>query len=183
MGTSAAGSAVAAVHAGAFLGREFACLFGELQPFLRRLDGLDLALGVLFQLGQHERAEFVGETDAGAVLAGASGAADAVHVVVGLFGQVVVHDVADAVYVDAARGDVGGNEDARFALAESVEDLQAFFLRHVAGQEFSVLAVLEEAGGDGDVLVLAVAEDDHALGLLLADHVQEHPARRRTAGR
>ena len=47
--------------------------------------------------------------------AGARGAADAVDVALRHVRQVVVHDVADALDVDAARGDVGGDEHARRA--------------------------------------------------------------------
>ena len=45
--------------------------------------------------------------------AGARGAADAVHVALGDVGQVEVDDVADAVDVDAAGGDVGGDQHAQ----------------------------------------------------------------------
>src|SRR5262249_52105664 len=45
-----------------------------------------------------------------ALRAGAAGAADAVHVVLGHVGQLEVDDVRQLVDVDAARGDVGGHE-------------------------------------------------------------------------
>ena len=54
-------------------------------------------------LGEHE-----GDADAAAP--GARGAADAVDVVLGGAGEVVVDDVRDAVDVDAAGGDVGGDQ-------------------------------------------------------------------------
>ena len=53
--------------------------------------------------------------------AGAAGAADAMHVGFGYVGQFVVHHVADAVDVDAARGDIGGDQDAYLAAAERRE--------------------------------------------------------------
>ena len=47
-----------------------------------------------------------------ALRAGAAGAADAVHVVLGHVGQLVVDDVRQLVDVDAARGDVGRHQHA-----------------------------------------------------------------------
>ena len=46
----------------------------------------------------------------------AAGAADAMDVVLVGHREVVIDDVRDAVHVDAARGDVGGHEDADLAL-------------------------------------------------------------------
>ena len=39
---------------------------------------------------------------------GSAGAPDAVDVILGVFGEVVVNDVADALHMDAASGHVGG---------------------------------------------------------------------------
>src|SRR5262245_61845260 len=47
---------------------------------------------------------------------GAAGAADAVDIVFGVAGHVVVHHVRDAFDVETARGDVGGNEHAVLAV-------------------------------------------------------------------
>src|SRR5262249_15231288 len=60
----------------------------------------------------------IAERDRDAVGAGAGGAADAVHVALGNVRQVVVDDVADAVDVDAARGDVGRHQRAQVSGAE-----------------------------------------------------------------
>src|SRR4029077_11057981 len=46
----------------------------------------------------------------------AAGAADAVDVVFGDVRQIVVHHVRQGLDVDAARGDVGGDEDLQFAV-------------------------------------------------------------------
>ena len=51
------------------------------------------------------------EQDRLAAATGAAGAADAVNVALGVVGDVVVEDVADSLDVQAARGDVGGDED------------------------------------------------------------------------
>jgi hypothetical protein len=63
-----------------------------------------------------------------------AGAADAVHVVLGVERQVEVVDVADRVDVQAARGHVGGDQDLELALLEAGEQRLALLLRHVARQ-------------------------------------------------
>src|SRR5262245_54781062 len=63
----------------------------------------------------------VAERDRDAAGAGARGAADAVHVAFGNVRQVVVDDVADAVDVDAARGDVGRHQRAQVSGAERAQ--------------------------------------------------------------
>ena len=60
-----------------------------------------------------------GDRDAG--LAGAAGAADAVDIIVRMPGHVVVEDVADALDVEAAGGDVGGDEDVDLVILEAVQ--------------------------------------------------------------
>ncbi len=62
---------------------------------------------------------------------GATGAANSVDEVFGNHRQVEVDDVRDAVDVDAAGGDVGGDQDAVFALLETGERAVALALRAV----------------------------------------------------
>src|SRR5438874_2377711 len=52
----------------------------------------------------------VDERDCNAISAGARGATDPVNIGLGDIGQVEIHHVTDAVDVDAAGGDVGGNQ-------------------------------------------------------------------------
>ncbi len=61
----------------------------------------------------------------------AGGAAGAVDVVLDVLGDVEVDDVLDAGDVDAAAGDVGGDEDAVLTFAESLQRADAFVLRLV----------------------------------------------------
>ena len=55
------------------------------------------------------------EQDRLAAAAGAAGAADAVDVALDVVGDVVVDDVADALDVEAARGDVGRDQHVELA--------------------------------------------------------------------
>jgi hypothetical protein len=72
--------------------------------------------------------------DRGAGAASAAGTAYPVHVVVGMDRYVEIVDVADLRNVEAARGDVGGDQKRDFSLAELVERRRAGRLIHVAVQ-------------------------------------------------
>ncbi len=54
------------------------------------------------------------QADRDAGLSGASGSPDAVHVVLGTIGHIVVDDVRDTLDVDAARHDIGCHEQGMF---------------------------------------------------------------------
>ncbi len=66
------------------------------------------------------------------------------HIAGGLFGQVVINDMGNAVYVEAARGDIGGDQYLEGAGLHAVYDLLAPGLRHVAGQGLGRQAVALE---------------------------------------
>ena len=81
----------------------------------RQFHGRDaLARGALDD-AQHVSLARRHEQDRFAAAPGAAGAADAVHVGFGVVRNVVVDHVADAIDVEAARGDVGGDEDVEVA--------------------------------------------------------------------
>ncbi len=108
------------------------------------------------------------------VRAGARGAADAVDVLLGHVGQVVVDDVRDIVDVDAARGDFGGDENTRLALLEAVERTGALALALVAVDGVGVEAGAFQLLRDAVSAVLGAGEDQRALDRLIGEHrVQE----------
>src|SRR5690625_4063802 len=84
---------------------------------------LDIAKVILFAA--------VNEGDGFSGCFGAAGAADAVDVIFGLVGRVEVDDVRNGIDVDAARGNVCGNEDVELALLESGKRALALALRAV----------------------------------------------------
>src|SRR6185503_4016815 len=90
----------------------------------------------------------VAERYGDAVAAGARGAADAVDVALGDVRQVVVDDVADAVDVDAACGNVGGDQGAQRAGAEGTEHALTLVLRLVAVDRFGGEARLLQRAHD-----------------------------------
>src|SRR5207245_2782592 len=75
----------------------------------------------LLDVAQERPLLAVAERDRDARGAGARGAADAVHVAFRDVGQIVIDHVADALDVDAARRDVGGDQRAHLAGAERGE--------------------------------------------------------------
>ena len=109
------------------------------------------------------------KADRDAVAARAAGAADAVHVVLGLHRQVVVDDVRDALHVDAARGDVGGHEHFQPAAAQRLQRAVARALVHVAvhgrGRVALAVQVLRELVG----VALGRGEDDGLQHVRLAE--------------
>src|SRR6185437_14816769 len=83
------------------------------------------------------------QRDGDAFHARAARSADPVHIIIRLPGDVEVDDVADAFDVEAARGDVGRDEDVDLVLLEPVELGDAVRLVHVA---------LDLAGGEARAL-------------------------------
>ncbi len=98
------------------------------------------------------------------------------HVVLGHVGQVEVDDVADAVDVDAAGDDVGGDEHAVTALLEAVERLLALRLRAVAVDRRTRDAALVQNAGNAVRAVLGPGEDQDPLQAVVLDqaHQQVH---------
>jgi hypothetical protein len=74
----------------------------------------------------------IAESDGRSAGAGARGAADAVNIAFRLMRQIEIHHMRDVVDVDAARGDVGGDERADLAFAERFQRTLAGVLRFVA---------------------------------------------------
>src|SRR5690606_18677878 len=104
--------------------------------------GRDLLLDERLDVRQPHRVALAGEADRVALLAQARGAADAVHVVLGVEREVVVVDVLDPVDVQPARGDVGGHQDLELAGLELPEQALALLLRHVAREHADPVAGL-----------------------------------------
>ena len=117
----------------------------------------------LLDLGDRLAVGRADDGDRGAGLAGAAGAADAVDVVVGMMRDVEIEDVADVGNVEAAGGDVGGDQQLDLAVAERIERGGARRLIQVAVQRRGVEAVADQRAVQLRDLALAVAEDDGVL--------------------
>ena len=93
-----------------------------------------LALQVLLDTAYAVEFARFGNGDRHAATASTAGTANTVYVVFGLFWQVVVHNQANAGYIDTASGDVGGYQDLDAATTQVVQGTVTPALRHVAVQ-------------------------------------------------
>ena len=93
--------------------------------------------------------------------AGAGGAPDPVHVVLGHVGQLVVDHVGELVDVEAPGGDVGGHQDAYLAALEARQCPRACALALVAVDGRRRQPVLAELLGEAVGTVLGTGEDEH----------------------
>jgi len=125
-----------------------------------------LAGGALDHL-QHARLARRHEQDRDAFAAGTAGAADAVHIGFGVVGDVVVDDVRHARHVDAAGGDVGGDDDVERAVLELLDDALAQTLGHVAIEGGRSVAARGELVGEFLGGALGAHEHDGGVEALL----------------
>ena len=110
---------------------------------------------------------------ANARLAGATGAAGAVHVDFRRLGEGVVDDVREVRDVDAARRDVGRDEIVQVLVLHPAHHALAILLRQVARDRLGVDAALAQELGDQRRVLARVAEDDGAVGLLDFEHAHQ----------
>ena len=97
--------------------------------------------------------------------AGAAGAADAVDVALAVLGRVEVDDVRDAVDVDAAGGDVGGDQDVDVPGLEAGQGLLALALGLVAVHRDGLDALVREALDQPVGAALGADEDERQVAL------------------
>ena len=88
--------------------------FWEDERLFFRLNRDSLDPCIFLDGGEIISSEFADKGDCFSLFAGAPGASDAVDVILRLFGEIVIDDMRDAVNMDAAGGDVGGDDN--FAL-------------------------------------------------------------------
>src|SRR5437879_473997 len=126
-----------------------------------------------FQLEEFGALLFHEERGSHAVSAVASGSPNAVDKILGYFGQIVVDDVRDVLYVNAARSEIRRHQDAEAALLEPGQSRGALRLRAVAmnhgGGEASAVQTLGNPFGS------ALGSRKHqALSLFLGQQALQH---------
>ncbi len=130
------------------------------------LDDGDLLADQLFDVLEIRKLVEIAEADGKPAPARAACAADTVDVGLGDVRQVVVDDERQVADVDAARGDVGGDEDADLAALEALERLDARGLALVAVDRHRLDALAAELLDHAVGPVLGRGEDQD--GLLVA---------------
>ena len=151
----------------------------ELEParaqIVHRRHGLDrdLPLGDLLDVAQQPMLARLGERDRDAFAAGATRAADAMHVRVGRRRHVEVHDVRHVLDVETARRDVRRDEQLRRAVAEAAHDAIALLLRQPAVQRFGAIAAAAERLGELVDFGARATEDDRRRRRFHVEHARE----------
>src|SRR5260370_255664 len=114
------------------------------------------------------------QADGVAFATGTARAADAVHVVLGHVGDLVVHDVRQLIDIDAACSDVGGDQGAQLAGLEAGQGLGAGALALVAVQRHGADVVLGQEFGNVVGAELGAREHQNLAPVVLVDDVQQH---------
>src|SRR5438552_86339 len=164
-----------------------ASLGGAVQPELSLFDG---CLHLRADRFPGVEVPLTDEGDRSPLLAHATRASDAVHVGVGILGDVVVEDVRQVCDVQAAAGDVGRHQELDAACLEVGERSVALALREAAVQRGHVLSAPLQRRRQPVDADLRVAEDEQPIEaerlgqleqranlVLLGDEVQELPHR------
>ena len=107
-------------------------------------------------------------------LAGPAGPADAVHVGLLVFGDLIVDDVGDVVDVDAAGGDVGGDQHVDLTGAEGFERLLPGDLAEVAVDGADFEAAFGEFVGHLLGGALGAGEDHRRAAALGLQNTTDH---------
>src|SRR5665809_35182 len=116
----------------------------------------------------------VAERDRDAFRPGARGTPDPVHIAFGHVGQLIIDDMGHVIHIDAARGDVGGDEDARAPLAEVVQRALTGTLRFVAVQSLGHHAATREMPHDLVSAMLGPRENEHPVKARRREKLAQH---------
>ena len=84
-------------------------------------------------------------------------------------GQVVVDDVGDALDIQSAGGDIGGNEDVEDPFFELLDGPFALVLCDITVEGYGRIAMLAQVVGDFDGPQFGLHENDHAVEILGLD--------------
>jgi hypothetical protein len=126
-----------------------------------------------FKSAQHAMIFGRRETERIANRVGASGAPDAMDVILGMFGKVVIDDVRDAVDVNTASGDVRRDEDTNRAVLEILQRAQSLVLGTIRVERAGADALLLEFAGDFIRAVLGAGKEQDHVKAGLAQQMQQ----------
>jgi hypothetical protein len=134
---------------------------------------VDAGIGEAFDVADEEGFAAGDERDGAATAAGAPGPADAMDVILDVVGKIVIEDHLDVVDVDAAGGDVGGDQELEVGFSEFVHDAVALGLAHIAVQAVGGIALGFEVIGEVVDHAFGVAEDDAEFDVVDIDQAGE----------
>ena len=125
-----------------------------------------------FEPADHIRILRCDERERVACAFGASRAPDAMDVRIGSVGHVVVDDVRDAVNIETARRDVGGDHDLEVSRFESLQSLFALSLCAVAVQARGAETRVADLPRHFIGAMFRPREDQHRIGIGLLEQFQ-----------
>ena len=141
---------------------------------VRNLTGNRNALAdQLFDILEVRTLRAVAEGNRGALLTGTAGAADTVHIGFRNVRQVKVDNERQVVDVDAARGNVGRNQNRDLALLKVRERTLALILRLVAVDGLGLDARTVEVARDPVCAVLGAGEHQNLVYIALTDDIRQ----------
>ena len=139
----------------------------------RRLGPFGLQLGIAQKTISAAPAGVRHDDRADALGAGPACPARAVQQHIGIGRQVGMDHQFQTRQVDAAGGDIGRHTDPGAAIAQGLQGVGAFFLGQFAGQGDGGKAAIAEAGRQPVHRFARGAEDDGALGIVIAQHIDD----------
>ena len=124
----------------------------------------------------HHEAFFVqaNQTDRFTARAGATGTADAVHVIFRHIGNFIIHDMGQVFNVNTAGCNVGGDQNANVATLESSQSLGASSLAFVAMQCHGLDAVFGQVISHVVGAKLGACEHQNLTPVVQVDDVHQH---------
>ncbi len=134
---------------------------------------LEALFGVAFDLGHHGHVVGLHQADGTTAVAGAAGTADTVNVNIGAIRHVVVDYMADIRQVDAAGGNVGGDEEGHLPFMELADRLDALGLLHLATDPGAGHARRLQLAGELRQPLAGLDEDDGLLGFRVLQDVHQ----------
>ena len=139
----------------------------------RNLSALNPHVGVALDVADLKQLPARHERDGSTGAAGAARPPDAMDVILAVIGQVIVEHDLDVVHVNAARGDVGGDQEFQAGLAEFIHYPVALHLRHIAVQAVGHVALGLQMIHQLIHHPLGVAENDAQLQVVDVDQARE----------
>ncbi len=133
----------------------------------------DIAIDQFLDIAQISSFLDVAETKGDAAGAGPAGTPDAVHVGFGDVRQIEVDHVAELLYVDAARGDIGSDQYAGLTVLEILQYPLAVVLGLVPVDSLGSNFVLGQDLGDLVGPVFGPAEDQCRFDLRIIEYVEQ----------
>jgi len=102
-----------------------------------------------------------------------SGASNAMDIILRVHREIVIHHVRDPIHIDAARGDVGGDEDTDGAGFEILQCAEPLVLRAIGmdGSRFNSTAF--ETASDLVGATLSPGKNENSVELLIAQEMKQ----------